>query len=154
GKVQTAQGEVVEIEGRELASGRCLVSVVLGEGKHCLEGVWFNQPYVAAKFRYGQRLAFSGKPKRFRDHWQMTNPRVQKLHEPPDTDSSKIVPVYPLTEDLRPEHLQKALRPAVAQFAGYVPEILPAQVRTRRRLPEMRQALHDVHFPKTLAEAL
>ena len=45
----------------------------------CLEGVWFNQPYAARRFRFGQRVAFSGKPKKYRDHWQMANPRVQRL---------------------------------------------------------------------------
>ena len=45
---QTVQGEVVEIEGRNLASGGTWSSVVLSDdGKHCLEGVWFNQPYAA-----------------------------------------------------------------------------------------------------------
>src|SRR5437016_163483 len=77
GSVQTVHGEVVEIAGRELADGRCIVSVVLSEGPHCLEGIWFNQPYAARAFRYGQRLAFSGKPKWHRDHWQMASPRVQ-----------------------------------------------------------------------------
>ena len=80
GDVQTVQGEVVEIAGRYLSDGRPLVSVVLSDGgPRCLEGVWFNQPYAAQRFRYGQRLAFSGKPKWYRDHWQMTNPRVQVM---------------------------------------------------------------------------
>src|SRR5947209_17433688 len=38
GKLQTVRGEVVEIEGRRLADGRCVVSVVLSDGgKVCLE---------------------------------------------------------------------------------------------------------------------
>ena len=51
GLLQTAQGEVVEIEGRHLADGRCVVSVVLSDdGRTCLEGVWFNQAYAAEPF--------------------------------------------------------------------------------------------------------
>src|SRR5262245_1340950 len=69
GAVQTAQGEVVEIDGKRLADGRCIVSVVISDdNRHCLEGAWFNQPFAAQRFRYGQRLAFSGKPKWFNDH--------------------------------------------------------------------------------------
>src|SRR5436305_12535552 len=80
GKIQTVHGEVVEIAGRQLADGRCLVSIVVSDdGKNCLEGAWFNQPFITRRFRYGQRLAFSGKTKWFRDHWQMSNPRVQVL---------------------------------------------------------------------------
>src|SRR5205807_6107752 len=61
GTLQTVQGEVVEIDGRRLADGRCVVSVVLSDdNKHWLEGVGFHQAYAASRFRYGQRLSFSG----------------------------------------------------------------------------------------------
>ena len=54
-----------------------IVSVVLcDDGKTCLEGAWFNQSFAARRFRYGQRLAFTGKVKWYRDHWQMANPRA------------------------------------------------------------------------------
>src|SRR6266851_4923674 len=80
GKIQTVRGEVVEIEGRSLNDGRRVVSVVISDdGTNCLEGVWFNQPNAARRFRFGQWLSFGAKPKWFRDHWQMTNPRVQIL---------------------------------------------------------------------------
>jgi ATP-dependent DNA helicase RecG len=154
GSLQTVQGEVVEIDGKRLSDGRAVVSVVLSDdGRHCLEGVWFNQAYAASRFRYGQRLAFSGKPKWFRDHWQMTSPRVQMLDGTVAEGSPGVVPVYPLTEDLRAEHLRPILRQAVERFAGQFVEILPAEVRARRELPDMVRALHDVHFPASLEDA-
>lgn len=151
GTLQTVHGEVVEIQGRELADGRCVVGVVLSDGKQCVEGVWFNQRYASRRFRYGQRLAFSGKPKWYRDHWQMANPRVQILDEPTGEKTSSILPVYPLTEDLRQEQLRPLLRRTVERFAHLVPEILPAELRRERNLPEIRQALQDVHAPANLA---
>src|SRR5205807_38855 len=104
GKTQTVHGEVVEIEGRQLANGRAVVGVVVHDGgKRCLEGVWFNQPYASRRFRYGQRLAFSGKPRWYRDHWQMATPRVQVLDGAALDEPPPVLPVYPLTGDLRPE---------------------------------------------------
>lgn len=159
GTVQTVQGEVVELDGKRLADGRTVVSVVLSDdGKHCLEGTWFNQPFAARRFRYGQRLAFSGKPRWYRDHWQMTGPHVQVLDAPgpaaaPEAPALKIVPVYPLTEDLRVEQLRPLIRQAVNRGAGLLVEVLPAALRERHGLPEVRQALRGVHFPATLAAA-
>ena len=73
GTMQTVQGQVVEIDGRRLADGRSVVSIVISDDdKHVVEGTWFNQTYAARRFRYGQRVAFSGKPKWYRDHWQMS----------------------------------------------------------------------------------
>jgi ATP-dependent DNA helicase RecG len=156
---QTVQGEVVEIDGRRLSDGRCVVSVVLSDGRECLEGVWFNQVYASSRFRYGQRVAFSGKPKWYRDHWQMSNPRVSPLEGGVDSSevqasgSLGIVPIYPLTEDLRNDDLWKLLRRIVADYGRYVAEVLPEDVRRRRKWPDVSQALHDLHMPDSLAAA-
>ena len=61
GALQTVQGEVVEIDGRRLDDGRSVISIVVSDdGKHSLEGVWFNQPFITRRFRYGQRVSFRG----------------------------------------------------------------------------------------------
>jgi ATP-dependent DNA helicase RecG len=154
GILQTVQGEIVEIEGKHLNDGRTVVSVVLSDGgRECLEGVWFNQPYAARRFRFGLRVAFSGKPKWYRDHWQMPNPHVRILDGTPVGDDSLIVPVYPLTVDLRPDQLRPILRHGVDEFAGHVTEILPVTLLEWHGLPEATRAIRDVHFPATLKEA-
>jgi ATP-dependent DNA helicase RecG len=151
--IQTVQGEVVEIEGRSLSDGRTVVSVVLSDdGKNCLEGVWFNQAFAAKRFRYGQRLSFSGKPKWYRDHWQMNGPRVQVL----DGDAMGgpgIVPIYPLTEDLRPEHLRSILGRVLDLHAAGVSDVLPDALRHKHDWPTFEQGLRDVHAPASLAAA-
>jgi ATP-dependent DNA helicase RecG len=154
GKVQTVQGEVVEIEGRSLNDGRRVVSVVLSDdGKSCLEGVWFNQPNAARRFRFGQWLSFSGKPKWFRDHWQMNNPRVQVLDGDEQATEVGIVPVYPLTEDLRPEQLRRLLGKALDRYANRIVDILPPELRQKRGWPSLAQCLREVHNPPSLEAA-
>jgi ATP-dependent DNA helicase RecG len=148
GTLQTVHGEVVEIEGNSLSDGRTVVRVVLcDDGTHCLEGVWFNQPFAARRFRYGQRLAFSGKPKWYRDHWQMSTPRVQILEGGTPSAGMGVVPVYPLTEDLRPEHLRPLIRRAIERYGPRLTDVLPQALRQRRDLPALLDALNDVHFP-------
>lgn len=151
--IQTVQGEVVEIEGRSLSDGRTVVSVVLSDdGKNCLEGLWFNQPFAAKRFRYGQRLSFSGKPKWYRDHWQMSNPRVQIL-DGGAAAAPGVVPIYPLTEDLQPEHLRSLLRKTLDRYASHLVDVLPVALRRKHDWPTCDQALRDVHFPPTLSAA-
>ncbi|HEY7426783.1 MAG TPA: hypothetical protein VH682_21280, partial [Gemmataceae bacterium] len=151
--IQTVQGEVVEIEGRALSDGRTVVSVVLSDdGKNCLEGVWFNQAFAAKRFRYGQRLSFSGKPKWYRDHWQMNSPRVQVLDGGAGEEPG-IVPIYSLTEDLRPEHLRSILGRALDLHAARVADVLPVALRHKHDWPTFDQALRDVHSPASLSIA-
>ncbi len=154
GKLQTVRGEVVEIGGRRLADGRAVLSIVVSDdGKHSLEAVWFSQAGVAGRFRYGQHVVFSGKPKWFRDHWQMTCPRVQLLDAGSAGAAPGVVPVYPLTEDLHADRLRPLLRQAVDGFARHLPEVLPAELRRRNDLPEAAQAIRFVHFPETVETA-
>jgi ATP-dependent DNA helicase RecG len=154
GDFQTVHGEVVELEGRTLADGRCVVSVVISDdGKHVLEGVWFNQPGAGHRFRYGLRLAFSGKAKWYRDHWQMSGPRVQILDGRDSDIGPKIVPVYPLTEELRPEQLRASIGKALQKYASRFDEILPAQLRERHSWPSPSAALRAVHQPESIESA-
>jgi ATP-dependent DNA helicase RecG len=154
GKTQTVRGEVVEIEGRRLDDGRAVVSVVLSDdGKNVLEGIWFNQAGAARRFRFGQRLAFSGKPRRYRGHWQMNNPRVQFLDGQEQSEQPQIIPIYPMTEDLRPETLRSLIGKAIDKYAMQLLDILPPELRTKRGWPSLAQAMRDVHFPPSLSAA-
>ncbi len=153
GVLQTVEGEIVEIGGDELADGRRVAQVVIADpqGK-CVAGVWFNVMTVVNKLRYGQRVAFSGKPKWRKDHWTINHPRVQVLDE--GKDKLEVVPVYPLTEGLHPEALREAIRAALTKGAEEVPENLPTPTRVKREYPPVAQALWQVHFPEALAQGV
>ena len=153
GVLQTVKGEVVEIEGSELADGRRVVNVVISDPKgKCVAGVWFNTLLIVGKVKYGQQVAFSGKPKWYRDHWTMNHPRVQVLDEA--EAKLEVVPVYPLTEGLRPESLREAIRSALAKGAEQVVETLPEPARVKHNYPPVEQALWHVHFPEVVAQGV
>jgi ATP-dependent DNA helicase RecG len=153
GVLQTVQGEVVEIEGTELADGRRVVNVVISDPKgKCVAGVWFNTLLIVGKLKYGQQVAFSGKPKWYRDHWTMNHPRFQVLDEA--EAKLEVVPVYPLTEGLRPESLREAIRSALAKGAEQVVETLPEPARVKHNYPPVEQALWHVHFPEVVAQGV
>ncbi len=153
GVLQTVQGEVVEIDGKELPDGRRVTQVVIADphGK-CVAGVWYNSLMIVGKVHYGQQVAFSGKPKWYRDHWTMNHPRVQVLNE--KEAKLEVVPVYPLTEGLRPEHLRDAIRLALEKSADEILDTLSALIRARREYPSVAQALWQVHFPEALPQGV
>src|SRR5262249_19331335 len=117
------------MDTRQLADGRFIVSIVVSDdGKHVLEGSWFNQAGVARRFRYGQRVSFSGKPKWFRDHWQMSNPRVQALDgSEPGAATPGILP-----DELRRRHDWPTAADALRTL--HFPPSVQAAAHARRRL--------------------
>jgi ATP-dependent DNA helicase RecG len=154
-KLQTVIGEVVELEGRSTHSGKGLLSVVLSDKSGVvLEGVWFNQAFMARRFRYGQRVAFSGKPQWYRDHWQMNKPQVTFLDAAADVENQpKVQPVYPLTEGLHAEQMRRIQRHVAQTFAEDAADRLPPALLKKHRLPPLPEALRHIHLPETLAEA-
>jgi ATP-dependent DNA helicase RecG len=153
GELQTVQGEVVEIEGNELADGRRVVKVVIADKRgKCLAGVWFNTLLIVGKVRYGQQVAFSGKPKWYREHWTMNHPRVQTLDEV--EQRLEVVPIYPLTEGLWPESLREGIRAALTKGGSDIVETLPESNRIKHQYPPVAEALWHVHFPEVLAQGV
>jgi ATP-dependent DNA helicase RecG len=153
GTLQTIQGEIVEMECKERPDGRQVLSVVIADARgKCVEGIWFGQFYtVVGKYRYGQRVAFSGKPKWYRDRWQMNHPRVEAITDGP---AAAVVPVYPLTENLPPDRLRDMIRQALTSHGEQVIDVLPASLRVRHGYSGAKDALWQVHFPETVAQGL
>jgi ATP-dependent DNA helicase RecG len=150
-EMQTVVGEVVELDGKVTKTGKEMLSVVIKDETGVLEGVWFNQTFMAKRFRYGQRVAYSGKPQQYMGHWQMNNPRVKTLDAPSaDGEEQGIVPVYQLTEGLHAEQMRRIQKNVAENYPQCVAETLPQVLRAKQRLPGIAEALHDMHLPASL----
>lgn len=154
-EAQTIIGEVVEIEGRTTNSGKEMVSIVLSDGGPAvLEAVYFNQPFVSNRLRYGMLVACTGKPRRYRGHWQMNNPRLRPVDQATMADeSSEVLPLYGLTEGLHAEAMRRIQREVANRYAAAVREIVPAVLLSRHNLPRVADALKAIHIPNTMGEA-
>ena len=152
GVLQTVVGEIIEMDSRTTSSGKTMISVVISDGPSVLEGVWFNQAFVVRSLRYGQQVAFSGKPSWRIDHWQMSSPRVRPLDQDA-ADQRNVIPVYPLTDGLYPDAMRKIQKLIVENYAHLVPETLPDSLLQKHQLVGIKQALHDVHLPATVKDA-
>ena len=64
-----------------------------------------------------------------------------------------IVPIYPMTEDLRPEALRRLMRPAVDHFASADHRRHARRCCASAIIPSLHAAFRNVHFPATLEAA-
>ena len=120
-----------------------------GRVRSFCEALWFNQPFMADRFRVGERVLVSGKPKYFGNRWQMTHPAVKNLEEA-DLPSGGLLPIYPLTEGLRQGHMRKLVRAALMVATGRIDDVLPpAYAATagpgRHRLGDRAHSLSAEH---------
>jgi ATP-dependent DNA helicase RecG len=99
------------------------------------------------KFKFGQRVMLSGKPKYEGLIWQMIHPRVETLDEEEDEPVTKLLPVYPLTEGLLQWQMRKIVRGTLESYAPLLDEVFPEEYLHGHDLWPLGQALPQVHFP-------
>ncbi len=149
GETGTVAVEVLGSQPRPFRRGKLtMVGVKVGDDTGHVRATWFNQPWAAAKLIPGTELLLTGKltGKGFTvGEWE-----VLRAADPPLSPAS-FVPVHPATEDLRPAKIREWAEQA-CKLAPNVVEGLSAELRTRRRLAGVSDALVSAHFPESAEE--
>jgi ATP-dependent DNA helicase RecG len=155
GETGTAVVEVLGAQPRPFRKRRLtIVGVKVGDGSGHLRATWFNQPWVAAKLTPGVRLLVTGKRSERGlavNQWELIGAGGEEEAEQEAEPGGSFVPVHPATEDLPPRRIREWAEQAV-EWAPNAIEGLPAELRFRRGLCAVADALRAVHFPQSEAE--
>ncbi len=149
GSEATVVGRVHDIKVKHPRPRLSITEIALVDGTGALIGVWFNQPYMASRFRVGERVAFAGQVSLEYGLKQMRAPFVERLDEDgAGPGIARILPVHHATEGLSTNWTRRLVAEALA-VAGDVADPLPVDLRLRHGLVSLRTALHHIHFPDT-----
>ncbi len=145
GETGTVLVEVLGSKPRPFRKRRLtIVGVKVGDESGQVRATWFNQPWVADKLEPGAQLLLTGKltGKGFTvNEWEL-------LSAGGEVEGSAFVPVHAATEALRPQRIREWAEEAVRLAANAV-EGLPAELRARRRLAAVGDAIKAAHFPES-----
>ncbi len=127
---------------------------IVGDETGNVRVVWFNQPYLAKRFRTNARIAISGTVGLFKGHKVFESPEWELLEDKELIHTGRLVPVYPLTQGLYPRQVRKWTKEAVDGFAWRLDDFLPADIKTRCQLLDLPIAIAQIHYPddRTMAE--
>ncbi len=149
GQEVTAVGTLHEVTVKRPRPKLSVTEAALFDGTGLLVGVWFNQSYLASRFKVGERWAFAGKVTMEYGTRQMRNPFVEHLGEDAETSQlGRILPIHPATEGLSTNWMRRLVREALDGYSD-VPDPLPSALRIARDLMPLRHALREVHFPES-----
>jgi ATP-dependent DNA helicase RecG len=122
-----------------------------------MQAVFFNQPYLEKVLAIGTRVMMSGRVIAGRQGWMVPRMEVAQyevLGE--DTESTlhvgRIVPVYHETKGWTSRQMRVLEKDLLEEHARELHDCLPVQLRARRRLIPIQEALRDVHFPDAGAD--
>jgi len=147
GKLQSVRGVVEDVDFRATSSGGCVLGVSVRCASGHVRALWFNQPFLRDRFAYGQKVLLSGKPKYEGLVWQMHHPRVETLDSEEDEPTTKLLPVYPLTEGLLQWQMRRIVRGALEGYVAVLDEVFPEDYLRAHDLWPLQRALPQIHFP-------
>ena len=120
---------------------------IVGDETGNVRAVWFNQPYLAKRFRTNARVVISGTVGVFKGHKVFESPEWELLEDRELIHTGRLVPVYPLTQGLYPRQVRKWTKEAVDGFARQLDDFLPADIKTRCQFLDLPAAIAQIHYP-------
>jgi len=149
---ECTDGEEVLIEamaaGRitEMHKGRMTISrlIVKDQTGTCYM-TWFNQGYLRDKFQPGRMYRFFGKISNKNGRLEMNSPVYDEIDQSKNT--GKIIPIYPLTYELKQNTLRKIIENGLAEVKGKLPETLPEYILKENNLWDINNTIERIHFP-------
>lgn len=131
--------------------------VVFADATGEVELIWFQGiNWVSEKIKPGLEYVVFGKPSRFGSRFNIAHPEIEVATV--KNDNAQILsPVYPSTERLRAKRLDskvvsKLVQELLVVALDKIRETLPASVIHKHQLIPKKQAIQQIHFPKTQEE--
>jgi ATP-dependent DNA helicase RecG len=147
GEQVTVIGTIKSIHARPIKGGKQqLVEAVLSDSTGALRLSWFNQPWMANRLKQGQVLSVSGKVEQYLGRLVMNNPDWEPV-EAENLHTNRIVPIYSLTEKITQKWLRNLMNQVIPHWAPRVTDHLTENLRKKASVPELGQALLNIHFP-------
>ena len=106
---------------------------------------WFNQGYLKDKFQPGRMYRFFGKISVKSGRIEMNSPVYDEIDQSKNT--GKIIPIYPLTYELKQSTLRKIIENGLAEVKGKLPETLPEYIIRENNLWDINSTIERIHFP-------
>ncbi|WP_226986746.1 ATP-dependent DNA helicase RecG [Carboxydothermus hydrogenoformans] len=147
-EVTTVLGTVVEVKEVIPRDKLKILKVGINDGSGTAYGCFFNQSYLKNVFIKGKKVYFYGKvEKRFFE----TNIYVYEYEfwDKELLHTNRLVPIYPLTENLSPKTFRQLIKNALDKYLEEITEPLPEEILRKYSLPDLKQALMNLHFPES-----
>ena len=147
-------GKITRIK-EEGAGRKKRLKAIFEDGNSSMELVWFKGvSWVKKSLKLQEQIVVFGKPTMYRNTYSISHPEIETLENYKKSLLTALQGVYPSTEKLTNRFLHskgiaKLMHELLGQIAEYIPETLSLNIRKEYKLISKRDALLNVHFPKS-----
>ena len=149
-------GKIVGVKEEGVARKKRLKAIFQDETSS-MELVWFKgASWVKKSLKVGEEIVVFGKPTLYNGTFSISHPEIETLEAHKKSLVTAMQGVYPSTEKLSSKSLHskgiaKLVHELLEQVASCIPETLSIEIRKEYKLISKRDALLNVHFPKSEA---
>ena len=111
---------------------------------------WYNQGYLRNKFIPTKLYRFFGKVSKKGTRLEMNSPVFDEIEQTKNT--GKIVPIYPLTYELKQSTLRRIIENGLAEVQGKLEETLPEYILKENNLLDINTCIERIHFPEDFSD--
>jgi len=157
GQQATIRATIQDITLRRTRRGFSIVEAMLEDGSGTIRAVWFNQPYIMQTLHPEHGANFAGKVSLSDENeLYLNSPAYEMVHENVEDQemnhTARLVPIYPETRGLTSRGIRFAIR-TVFRKNPILKEWIPESIRLHYNIPEIHDALRDIHFPEQIEDA-
>jgi ATP-dependent DNA helicase RecG len=148
-------GKVVHIKTIDQGKGKSRLVATFLDDTGQMELVWFQgQKWVKESLKLNTVYVIFGKVTQFGSVFNMAHPEMELLEEHKTALRSAMQPVYPSTEKLNNKGvtnkvINKMMMQLFSETHQLFSETLPASIMEELKLIPKKDALVNIHFPKT-----
>ena len=147
GEEQTIIANVWQAQEIRLG-GRRSTEAVVGDETGNVRVVWFNNPYLAKKLPTNAQMVISGRVSLFGGRHVFESPEWELVEDKELIHTGRLVPLYPLTQGLRPRQVRKLMKEVIDHWAWQMEDFLPCEVKKHCDLLELPRAISQAHYPE------
>ena len=136
---------VTSLNVRMLGRYKSIEKAIVRDGTDTCMITWFNQPYLRTQIKRGDTYRFFGKMQVKNGVKELNSPVFDVIDK--NNNTGKIIPVYPLTYDIKGNEIRKAIQNGLI-LAGNLQEELPKYIIDKYNLIGYDEAIKQIHFPK------
>jgi ATP-dependent DNA helicase RecG len=149
-------GKIIHIKTVEPAKGKKRLVATFVDDTGQMELVWFQgHKWIRDSLELNVPIVIFGKCTSFGSVYNMAHPEIELLSEHEKSLRSAMQPVYPSTETLTNRGItnkvvNKLMQQLFLETHNLFSETLPDYLRTELNLLSKKEALFNIHFPKSV----
>lgn len=155
-EIVTIEGKILDIKTFKTWHKKMYITeAILQDESGVVKILWFNQPFLTKNLRINDFISIAGKLIIDKNGAYFLPSHYEKINDLNNKDRREtggLIPVYPETEGLTSRAIRFFIKKCLKETRIPI-DWLPFYLKNKYNFPDLKKALHQIHFPKNLKEA-